>query len=129
MQRGNPSYFDNAITKIQSDISRMETISAEFLDYARGEIRLKMSVCDVGELLERFRESMSLKATALGVSIYLENTAKEQVALDEDRMLRVLVNIGENACKAMPLGGTIQIRSWIEAERLLINLHLFQIIL
>lgn len=122
MQRDNPSYFDNAIIKIQSDISRMETISAEFLDYARGEIRLKMSVCDIGELLERFRESMSLKSSALGVTISIDNTAKERIALDEDRMLRVLVNVGENACKAMPLGGTIHIHSWIEAERLLIEI-------
>ncbi len=120
MHRDNKGYFEQAITKIQSDISRMETISAEFLDYARGDIRLKMSVCDIGALLNRFREIISIKADNLGVTVSIENRATSHVALDEERILRVLVNAGENAVKAMPLGGKLLVSSSVENDRLTI---------
>ena len=123
MHRDNRDYFDQAIAKIQNDISRMETISAEFLDYARGEIRLKMTVSDIGSLLERFREILSMKTGELGIKLIIDNRAKARVALDEDRIIRVLVNAGENACKAMSLGGKLEVRAWIEGEKLMLELE------
>jgi signal transduction histidine kinase len=123
MHRDNRDYFDQAIAKIQNDISRMETISAEFLDYARGEIRLKMTVSDIGALLERFREIIAMKTSGLGIDLCIDNRAKVRVALDEERIMRVLVNAGENACKAMPLGGKLAVRAWIEDEKLLLELE------
>ena len=123
MHRDNRDYFDQAITKIQNDISRMETISAEFLDYARGEIRLKMTVSDISALLERFREILLMKTSGLGIELLIDNRATERVALDEERIIRVLVNAGENACKAMPLGGRLEVRAWIEDEKLFLELE------
>ncbi len=118
MQRENKGYFEHAIEKIQSDIARMETISAEFLDYARGDIRLKMSVCDIGSLLARFREIIAIKADPLSISVSIENRATNLVVLDEERMLRALVNAGENAVKAMAPGGKLRVESFIEGDRL-----------
>ena len=95
------SYFDESLAKINADISRMEMLAAEFLDYARGDIRLNMSIASIDELLSRFRESMSQRLEKSGVVLTLANEVARPVILDTDRILRVLINAGENACKAM----------------------------
>lgn len=118
----NRQYFDQAITKINSDISRMEMLAAEFLDYARGDIRLKMTVCNIGNFLERFRDAMLLKAERSGVFLNIENGIDKPIILDEDRILRVLINASENACKAMPSGGILTVSALSDKENLLLEI-------
>ncbi len=121
LNRTDPTYFEQAIQKINSDISRMETLAAEFLDYARGEIRLQMSICDLSKFFERFRDSMALKIEKSGVRLIIENHVDKPVIIDSDRMLRVLINAGENACKAMPSGGTVSVHANLVNEKLVIE--------
>lgn len=103
------AYFEEAIEKINNDITRMEMLAAEFLDYARGEIRLQMSICDFRILFDRLRDSVSPKIEQRGIILHIENLVERPVILDENRMLRVLINASENAFKAMPSGGTLSI--------------------
>ncbi len=117
--REDRAYFDESLTRINSDISRMEMLAAEFLDYARGEIRLQMSIASIDELLSRFRDSMSQRLEKCGVTLTLVNEVARPVILDSDRILRVLINAGENACKAMSSGGNLGITVRVEAEKLI----------
>mgnify|MGYP001810747465 CR=1 FL=1 len=113
---GNRDYCEQSLQKIKSDVSRMETIAAEFLDYVRGEIRLRMSVCNINILFERLRESVTPKAEQSGVALVTLCLTDRPVVLDEDRILRVLINCAENACNAMPDGGTLSVKGWTEGE-------------
>lgn len=119
----NGQDLGDSISRIKSDISRMESLAAEFLDYARGDIRLQMTVCSVDSLLERFRDAMGAKLEHFGVTLSIRNEVSRSVILDADRILRALINAGENACKAMPNGGLIEITSKIEGETLLLDIH------
>lgn len=121
MNSGNREYCEQSLQKIKADVSRMETIAAEFLDYVRGEIRLRMSVCNINTLFERLRESVTLKAEQSGVALVTECLTDRPVVLDEDRMLRVLINCAENACNAMPAGGTLAVKGWTEGETLFLE--------
>jgi signal transduction histidine kinase len=85
----------------------MESLAAEFLDYARGEIRLHMSVVTLEDVFKRFVDSMSAKLERSDVSLRVINEVTKPVILDADRFLRVLINAGENACKAMTSGGSL----------------------
>lgn len=114
------AYFDESLTKINADISRMEMLAAEFLDYARGDIRLNMSISSIDDLLGRFSESMSQRLEKAAVALTLCNEVSRPVILDTDRILRVLINAGENACKAMPSGGKLAITVRVEDEKLII---------
>lgn len=116
--KDNLEYFDQAINKIQADISRMEHLTGEFLDYSRGEIRLNMSVCSLDKLLERLRDTISIKTEAAGLTFQINNSVIQPLILDEERMLRALINACENACKAMTLGGTLTVNSFIHEESL-----------
>lgn len=117
----DPEYFEQAITKINSDISRMELLAAEFLDYARGEIRLQMSICKIDVLFERFSDAIAMKAEKQEVKVCISNTIEKPVVLDEDRILRALINAGENAIKAMPSGGTLTVNSFLVRDRMVIE--------
>jgi signal transduction histidine kinase len=107
----DPVMFEQSMQKIYQDISRMETLAAEFLDYARGEIRLHMSICNLDLLFERFRETVSQKIERSSVLLSIKNHVSTPVILDEDRILRVLINAAENACKAMPSGGKLEVEA------------------
>lgn len=109
MNRDDSGYFDDAIMKIEGDITRMETLAAEFLDYARGDIRLNMSVSTIDRLFERFSDLMALKNCPCLPEIVIKNYVKTPVIIDEERLLRVLINAGDNACKAMKNGGTLRL--------------------
>ncbi len=107
--RDNRSYLETAVAGINHDISRMETLAAEFLDYARGEIRLDMGIVTVEELFARLTEALAPRIDAAGVLLHTESEVTRPVIMDEHRMLRVLVNAAENACAAMPDGGDLYI--------------------
>lgn len=113
-------YFQEAIQKIGSDINRMEMLAAEFLDYARGELRLQMSVCDIGALLSRLAETIQPKLEKYGVELLTKNEVQKPVILDAERMLRALVNACENACKAMPSGGSLTVSASCGGDELLL---------
>jgi len=121
LNRGDPVYFSQAILKINSDISRMETLAAEFLDYARGDIRLQMTICDLSALFERFMDTMLLKAERQQIRIEVRNRVEKPVILDSDRILRVLINAAENACKAMPSGGLLSVSASTGPDTLLLD--------
>lgn len=113
--------LDNALSRIRSDISRMESLAAEFLEYARGEIRLEMSISNLDSLFERLKDALSLKIERYGVSFIVLNQVHEPVILDEGRILRVLINACENACKAMAEGGTLTVSARIEGGQLVLE--------
>jgi signal transduction histidine kinase len=118
----NREYVEQSIEKINNDISRMEMLAAEFLDYARGEIRLQMSICQLDALFARFRESISSKVERSGVLLAIENAVTSPVILDEERVLRLLINAGENACKAMPNGGSLTVTARTDKNSLCIDI-------
>lgn len=118
----DPEYFDQALKNINSDISRMETLAAEFLDYARGDIRLHMSICNLDSLFSRFRDTISIKADRAEINITIDNKINKPVILDEERILRVLINAAENACKAMLSGGNLYIGAHSDQEKLILEI-------
>ena len=100
----------------------MEILAAEFLDYARGDIRLQMTICNLQDLCGRFREAILVKTENIGVSLCIENLVQKPVIIDEDRLMRVLINAGENACKAMPSGGTLSVALRRDTDNLIIEI-------
>jgi signal transduction histidine kinase len=118
----NREYVDQSIEKINNDISRMEMIAAEFLDFSRGEIRLQMSIVQVNTLFERVKDGLAQKLEGGIIRLEMTNEVGVPVILDEERMLRALINACENACKAMPDGGTLSLVARIVKGRLSIEI-------
>lgn len=116
----NEQYRISAFESIRQDISRMEILAAEFLDYGRGEIQLDMGIVHPDAFMDRFSAAVSQKLTESAVVLHIETDIDEPVIMDEQRMLRVLINAAENACSAMKSGGDLFVSAAKENATLVI---------
>jgi signal transduction histidine kinase len=97
------------VQKIITEADRINRIASELLDYARGEIRLNISVVDIEEFINQFVESITDRFNTLKISIKTKMEYKGKLLLDRDRMSRVFMNLATNSSKAMPKGGEFSI--------------------
>lgn len=107
-------YADSAVR----EADRLNQLATELLDYSRGEIRLDMQVSEVSRIFARVSDYLSDRFDASGVDLVLENEVEDPVVLDEERIVRVLVNVGDNARKATRKGGAFTLAAGREGDRL-----------
>ncbi len=112
-------YIKNA----SSEVERLERLTGEFLDYTRGDIRLNMGVVHPRELLERVAETVKPAFARDGVEVHVACDTDEPAILDFDRIMRVLINIADNARKASSPGDTFTMRAYRANERLVFELE------
>ncbi|HDM78967.1 MAG TPA: GHKL domain-containing protein [Deltaproteobacteria bacterium] len=99
---------------IMEEATRLNAILTEFLDFARPKT-IQRSECNIEEVLERnisFLEP-ELKRLHIEVEKQYETNGKVLEA-DPDLLYRAFLNIFNNALQAMPEGGKLQIRTFIE---------------
>ncbi len=95
--------------RILVEAERLGHLAGELLDYTRGEIRLDMTVITPAELrdavLVYVREKFELRNVRLNVDIVDD----QGFMCDRDRLVRVLVNILDNARKACQRSGHVNL--------------------
>ncbi|MFW5783788.1 MAG: sensor histidine kinase [Spirochaetota bacterium] len=100
------------------EADRLNRLANELLDYSRGEIRLDVRVVPIAHLFDQLARSIQERLTARGVTLEMENHVTEPVLLDEERMLRVLINLCDNGRKAMSRGDVLTVRAFSEGDEL-----------
>lgn len=121
MHAEDPASVKEDARRLRSEISRMEKLAQEFLDYSRGEIRLDLGVTDAGKLFSRLEDGMGDKLARSKVALECRDEGCGPFVLDEERFLRVLINLAENARKAMPGGGKLSAVARRSGERIEIS--------
>ncbi|HSV57162.1 MAG TPA: ATP-binding protein, partial [Magnetospirillaceae bacterium] len=111
-----PDKLEVHVRDALSEVNRLENLSSEFLDYSRGEIRLNLGVTTAAWLFKRTEESLRERFRAAGLSIVLDCRLEEPLLLDAERMLRALLNVSDNARKAMSPGGVLTLRAYREED-------------
>jgi signal transduction histidine kinase len=105
-----------------AEVTRLERLANEFLDYSRGEVRLDMAVAKPSELFAKVEEALAERLSGSGIAIRKETRYDEHVVLDAERVFRALVNVADNARKAMPkAGGVIVLKSFLEGDKLVLE--------
>jgi len=106
--------------QIRRETIRLSGLTSEWLDYSRGEIRLSYSAVDMKNLFSQLKENIEpgLKAKDLKISWNVDFSGTAM--MDLDRMLRVLVNLSDNARKACKRGGSISFSAISEGTHLLL---------
>jgi signal transduction histidine kinase len=94
---------------VSSEISRMETILAEYLSFSRPLEDLEPEALDVSELSRDVLEVLAGRADQAGVSLALEG-AHTKVEGDPRRLKEALINLVANAIEATPNGGAVVLR-------------------
>jgi len=94
---------------IDEEITRLERITKNFLDFARPP-ELKLEPCDISKILESVINLVKSKAESSNIQI--ENKIKTplpQIEADKEQIRQVFLNIMLNAIDAMPKGGIIEL--------------------
>lgn len=97
------------IARIIAEADRLNRLASEMLDFSRGDIALNVSIVDLRELVAKVTGSLAEAFAARKIEMVSRVDYAGPVVLDADRMLRALLNLADNARKAMPKGGTFAI--------------------
>jgi signal transduction histidine kinase len=101
-----------SIQAITTETTKLERLASEFLDYSRGEIRLDFSIVHPQSLLSKVEETIRQRLESEGARLEIKCDTTEPVLVDEDRILRAILNIADNARKAL-----------VEADRKYLVIH------
>jgi signal transduction histidine kinase len=111
LQVDDPAKVARNAERIRSEVTRLERLTADLLDYSRGQIRIDVQIVQLDNFLKRLREAVGDRLTAKGIALETENSCGEHALFDEDRLMRVLLNLVDNARKATSKGGTIRVNT------------------
>ncbi len=122
MHLEEPERLRKIIHSMETATQKLERLAGEFLDYSRGEIRLDIGIVDPEALVKVAVEEMRLRLEREGIRCELSLEAKEPILADAERLSRVLVNLIDNARKAMrdDPERSIRLSTSFEADQLLI---------
>lgn len=92
-------------SNIAREAERLAHLAGELLDFSRGDLRLNYSVVSVESLVTIVLNSIGVKTEKKNISIKTEIEFKGAIVIDFERIQRVLINLLDNACKAMSKNG------------------------
>ncbi len=107
--RSDSNELKRCTSQIRRETIRLTGLTNEWLDYSQGEIHLDYTPTKTKTLFKQLSESIGATSKAKNVSVTWNNEFPDVVFLDNDRMLRVLINLYDNALKACSKLGNITI--------------------
>ena len=95
--------------RIAVEAERLGHLSGELLDYARGEVRLDVSVVPPSRVLESARVYFDQSGPSREVRLEITIEDDTPVVVDFQRMVRAVMNLVDNARKASARGGSVRV--------------------
>lgn len=97
--------------RVTTEAQRLSHMAGELLDYARGEVRLDMSVVTPSAVIAAAvaYEQEHVKVARVTIETVIEDDTA--IVVDFDRIVRALLNVLNNARKACGSGGLILVRA------------------
>ena len=108
-------------SQIRRETIRLTGLTNEWLDYSRGEIRLSYSPARAADLFDQVRQNLETNLAAKELNVSWTSTFEGKLLLDTERILRVLINLVDNAYKACSRGGRIDVEARKEDDNLRIS--------
>jgi signal transduction histidine kinase len=110
---------DEAIQHVEviaNEIRRLDEVVQGFLKFTRPE-DLKLQPINLGSLLEEIVPIVAPEAGRAGIVLVLEAEGAPDVNGDPAMLRQAFLNLAQNACQAMPNGGTLRIHCQSERGR------------
>lgn len=118
-----PNELKRYIAQIRRETGRLTGLTNEWMDYSRGEIRLVHSPIQPRDLFEQLKENVEAALNAKDITVTWNLGYNETILIDVDRILRVLINLVDNARKATARNGNVKISIFQKKETLCIQIH------
>jgi len=109
LQSEDPEKVSRNAGRILKEVVRLERLTADLLDYSRGQVRINLQIVQLDNFLERVEEAVADRLKAKGIRLRTENRCTEAALFDEERLIRVVLNLLDNARKATGKGGEIAV--------------------
>ena len=109
LESGDAADLQRYASQIRREIIRLTGLTNEWLDYSRGEIRLSYSPVRTADIFEQVKQNLETNLAAKNLNVSWNSTFEGALLLDTERMLRVLINLVDNAYKACSRGGCIDV--------------------
>lgn len=100
--------------KIVKEADFLNRFANEILDYSRGDIRLNYTLTTLDAILGKVQTYLQEAMNRRNIDFQVLSSFKTPLVVDEDRVVRALVNIGDNARKACATGGKVSILASID---------------
>ncbi|MDO9712201.1 sensor histidine kinase [Paracraurococcus lichenis] len=105
----DPDRMRRALDVVLAQVGRLDTLTRDLLDAARGGAPLRRHATDLGALVGDRVAFYREQAGAAGVSLEAGGDAIPPAALDGERLERALDNLILNALQATPPGGRVEV--------------------
>ncbi len=106
----DPQRVAEIASRIGTEAARLGHLSGELLDYARGEVRLDMSVIAPSRIIGEARIYVDEQMKGSDITITVEVADDTPFVADYQRMVRAVLNLLDNARIACRNGGRIVVR-------------------
>ncbi len=113
---------DEIYSLVRTSIERMSRMTKELLDFSRGETKLEICDCDVGEFVNNLTVGVKMHLENRGIRFHVEQRYHGKAVFDPDRLQRALINIINNAEDAMIKGGEIRFETLREDNNLVFRI-------
>jgi signal transduction histidine kinase len=95
--------------KIVQEAIRLNQFAQELLDYSRGDLRLNWVFTSFPMIFQKLGHYIQKNLERSGIELKMKYDGPKPFYVDEERLIRAILNICDNAKKAMPEGGTLEI--------------------
>lgn len=104
-----PDEIKRFIRIINREANRANSMLEELLDLASGRRKLQIATTSISDFLLMVEDNLKLQAGNYGINLEIHNEAQGTIKVDTDRLMRVFLNIANNAFEALSKGGTFSI--------------------
>ena len=122
--RSKPTSELLAIARTNSE--RLGRLVNDILDIEKleaGKVPFDMQRVDVGTLLQQVLDANRPLVESFGVTLRFENTSRNDVYADPDRLIQVATNLLSNACKFSPAGAEVVVRAEDRGDKIRISVR------
>lgn len=99
--------------KIVLEADHVHRFANELLDYSRGDIRLNYVLTSIENVFGKLHDYVKDSFERRQIRMKMVNKVNSLVMIDSERILRVLINITDNAKKASRAGGEVSVEAEI----------------
>lgn len=112
--------LENGLNIIETESDRLTAMVEELLEFSKfasGKIKLNRQMVDMNTSVEYVKNHMNPLAIRNSIDLVLKPAEElSKIAVDEDRIKQVLINVIDNAIKFTPPGNEVVIATWQEAD-------------
>ncbi len=113
--------YEHTFKRLETEVDRLARLSYDLLFLARlqqGQLRLPLEELDFSSLLGAIVDQMQPLAQAKGVTLIEQVPPKLTLHGDPDHLIRLFINLVDNAIKHTPVGGQVCVHTEHQGRKL-----------